>query len=187
MHEHKPHIRPRAYIHLSVLLWTRKCTACQPVKDNRGQFLCGCISQSLCLPYHVNAVLNGEAQRSTVARILGKPTPGWGRPRFQCSAVARVSELSLTLYNFYINNIPKELMLICLFADTCLYATERKEGYVLRKLKSKLSSITVWCMRWNIIIYKYNTRALYFYHIIRLRKCLLTSNGWNIHLVNSIK
>jgi hypothetical protein len=34
---------------------------------------------------------------------------------------------------------------LVLFADdTCLYATERKEGYVLRKLQRGLNSMAAW-------------------------------------------
>jgi hypothetical protein len=36
--------------------------------------------------------------------------------------------------------------------DTCLYATERKEGYVLGKLQRGLDAIETWCERWNIKI-----------------------------------
>jgi hypothetical protein len=40
-----------------------------------------------------------------------------------------------------------------LFADdTYIYATDRKEGYVLRKLQRGLSAIETWCERWNIKI-----------------------------------
>jgi hypothetical protein len=38
-----------------------------------------------------------------------------------------------------------------LFADdTCLYATDRKEGYVLRKIQRVLNCMAEWCERWNI-------------------------------------
>jgi hypothetical protein len=45
----------------------------------------------------------------------------------QCSA------LSLTIYNFYISDSPQASGVnLALFADdTCLFATERKEDYVL--------------------------------------------------------
>jgi hypothetical protein len=33
--------------------------------------------------------------------------------------------------------------------DTCLYATERKEGYVLRKVQRGLNSMPTLCERWN--------------------------------------
>jgi hypothetical protein len=34
--------------------------------------------------------------------------------------------------------------------DTCVYATDRKEGYVLRKLQQGLSANETWSERWNI-------------------------------------
>jgi hypothetical protein len=35
---------------------------------------------------------------------------------------------------------------LALFADdACLYATERKEGYVLRKLQRDLNLMAAWC------------------------------------------
>jgi hypothetical protein len=37
-----------------------------------------------------------------------------------------------------------------LFADDCsIYVTERKEGYVLRKLQRGISAMETWCERWN--------------------------------------
>jgi hypothetical protein len=37
-----------------------------------------------------------------------------------------------------------------LFADdTCIYATDSKEGYVLRKLQRGLSALETWCERWK--------------------------------------
>jgi hypothetical protein len=49
------------------------------------------------------------------------------------AGVPHGSVLYLTLYNLYINYTPKTLgVYLALFAvDTCLYATDRKEGYVL--------------------------------------------------------
>jgi hypothetical protein len=42
---------------------------------------------------------------------------------------------------------------LTLFADdTCLYATDRNEGFVVRKLQRGLSSIEIWCERRNIKI-----------------------------------
>jgi hypothetical protein len=48
--------------------------------------------------------------------------------------VSQGSVLSPTLYNIYINDTPQTPNVhLALFADdTCLYATERKEGYVLK-------------------------------------------------------
>jgi hypothetical protein len=40
---------------------------------------------------------------------------------------------------------------LALFADdTCLYATDRKEDFVVRKLQRGLSSMETWRERWNI-------------------------------------
>jgi hypothetical protein len=51
--------------------------------------------------------------------------------------VAQCSVLSPTLYNVYINDTPQLLGVhLTLFAeDNCLYVTNHKEGYVLRKLQ----------------------------------------------------
>jgi hypothetical protein len=56
------------------------------------------------------------------------------------------------LYNIYINDIPQTPgVYLALFADdNCLYATERKDGYVLRKLQRGLGAIETWYERWNI-------------------------------------
>jgi hypothetical protein len=47
------------------------------------------------------------------------------------------SVLSPTLYNLYINDAPKTIGVnLALFGHyICLYVTERKEGYVLRKVR----------------------------------------------------
>jgi hypothetical protein len=76
---------------------------------------------------------------------------------------------------------------LALFADdTCLYATELKEGYVLRKLQRGLNSMAVWCERGNIKINEDKTRAIYFSHRIKPPDSL-TLNGQNIPFVISVK
>jgi hypothetical protein len=54
----------------------------------------------------------------------------------------------------YINDTPQTIGVhLALFSDdTCLYATERKEGYVLRKLQRGLYSMAESSRRWNIKI-----------------------------------
>jgi hypothetical protein len=54
----------------------------------------------------------------------------------------------------YINDTPQtRCVYLGLFADdTCIYATDRKEGYLLRKLQRQLTAIDTWCERWNIKI-----------------------------------
>jgi hypothetical protein len=44
-------------------------------------------------------------------------------------------------------------MNLTLFADdTCIYATDRNEGYVLRKIQRGLDSMEARCRRWNVKI-----------------------------------
>jgi hypothetical protein len=81
------------------------------------------------------------------------------------AGVPQGSVLSLTLNNFYINDTPQTLGLnFALFADNCLYATDRKEGYVLRKIQRGLNCMSAWCERWNIKVNEERTRAIYFTH-----------------------
>jgi hypothetical protein len=50
---------------------------------------------------------------------------------------------------------------LSLFADdTCLYATDREEGFVVRKLQRGLRSIETWCERWNIKINEDKTQGI---------------------------
>jgi hypothetical protein len=68
--------------------------------------------------------------------------------------------------------------------NTCVYATDCKEDYVLRKLQRGLSAIETWCERWNIKINEDNTQAIYFSHRLRPHEVHLTLNGQNIPFVN---
>jgi hypothetical protein len=64
-------------------------------------------------------------------------------PREMRTGVLQDSVLSPTLYIMYINDAPQTPgVYLALFADdTCLYATDRKEGFVVRKLQRGLSSM----------------------------------------------
>jgi hypothetical protein len=75
-------------------------------------------------------------------------------PRYMQAGVPQGSVLSPTLYNLYINDTPQTSGVnLALFADdTCLYSTDRKEGYVLRKIKRGLNCMAAYCERWNIKI-----------------------------------
>jgi hypothetical protein len=85
-------------------------------------------------------------------------------PRYMQAGVPQSSVLSSTLYNVHINDTPQTPCVnLALFADdTCLYATDRKEGYVLRKIQRGIDSMAAWCKRWNIKINEDKTRAIYF-------------------------
>jgi hypothetical protein len=77
---------------------------------------------------------------------------------------------------------------LALFADdTCLYAKDRKEGYVLRKIRHGLNCMAAWCEHWNIKINEEKTWAIYFTHRNRQPDSPLTLNGRNIPFVNSVK
>jgi hypothetical protein len=66
------------------------------------------------------------------------------------------------LDNLYINDTPQTHSVhLVLFADnTCLYVTECKENYILRKLQHSLNSTVAWCQHWNMKINVDKTRLI---------------------------
>jgi hypothetical protein len=110
-------------------------------------------------------------------------------PRDIQAGVPQVSVLFLTLYSLYINDTPQtpDICLNLFADDICIYATDRKEGYALRKLQRGLSAIETWCERLNIKANTDKTHAIYFSHRLGPRKAHLTLNGQNIPFVNHVK
>jgi len=74
--------------------------------------------------------------------------------------------LGPTLYSLSTNDTPHKLGLyLDLFNDdTCVCATDRKEGYVLRKLRSGVTSKESCCELWNIKIFGGMMRSFCFPH-----------------------
>jgi hypothetical protein len=70
--------------------------------------------------------------------------------------------------------------------DTGVYATDRKEGFIVRKLQRGLSSMEAWCERWNIKINEGKTQGIYFSHSRRPPVSRLTLNGKDIPFIHSI-
>jgi hypothetical protein len=115
---------------------------------------------------------------------------GMSTKRIMQAGVPQGSVLCTKLFNMYLNDTPKTTggVYLTLFADdTCLYATEHKEDYVLRKLQRGRNTMAEYSKRWNIMINEEKTQAFYFLHRIRLPESLLTLNGWNISFVNNVK
>jgi hypothetical protein len=80
-----------------------------------------------------------------------------------------------------------DVKLALLSEDTCLYATDHKEAYVLRKIQRGLDSMAAWCKCWNIKINEDKTRAIYFTRRNRPPDSFLKLNGRNIPFANSVK
>jgi hypothetical protein len=70
------------------------------------------------------------------------------------------------IYKWYARKTPG--VYLGLFADdTCIYTTDRKEGYVLSNLQRCLSATETWSERWNIKINTDKTQPIYFTHRLR--------------------
>jgi hypothetical protein len=87
------------------------------------------------------------------------------------------SVLSPTLYSLNDTSETPGLFLGLFADDTSIYATDRKEVFILRKLQRDLSAIkTLWEL-WDIKINEYKTQTIYFSHRLRPPDAHLTLNG----------
>jgi hypothetical protein len=109
-------------------------------------------------------------------------------PREIEAGVPQGSVLAPTLYSSYINDTPQTPgVQLALFADdTYIYATERKEGYVLRKLQRGLTAMEAWCERWNIKINEDKTQTIYISHRRGPMETHLTLKGRTIPFVKEV-
>jgi hypothetical protein len=125
---------------------------------------------------------------SFAKRIQSLGKEGNVHAKIHQAGVPQGSVPSSTIYNLYINDTPQTPGVnLSLFADdTCLYATDRKEGCVMRKIQRGLDSMAAWCKHWNIKIKEDKTRAIYFTRRNRPSDSLLKLNGRNIPFVNSV-
>jgi hypothetical protein len=89
----------------------------------------------------------------------------------------------------YINDVPQAPgVYLALFADDiCLYATDRKSFFFVRKLQRGLSSMKAWFERWKIKVSEDKTYGIYFSRSRRPPEFHLALNGRNIPFVNSVK
>jgi hypothetical protein len=71
--------------------------------------------------------------------------------------------------------------------ETYLYATDRKEGFLVRKLQRGLSSMEIWCERGNIQINEDQTQGIHFSRSHQPPGFHLTPNGRNIPFANNVK
>jgi len=111
-------------------------------------------------------------------------------PRHDIQAgVLQGSVLAPILYNQYINDVPQTpAVQLALFADdTCIYATDRKEGYVLRKLQRGLNAMEAWCERWNMKINEDKTQSVCFSRSHGPVEARPTLIGRNILFVKVVK
>jgi hypothetical protein len=110
-------------------------------------------------------------------------------PRDTQVAVPLGSVLAPTLYSTYINDSPQTPgVYLALFADeACIYTSDRKVGYILRKLQRGLTSVDSWCERWNVKINEDKSQIIYFSHRQRAIVAYVTLKGRHIPFVNNVK
>jgi hypothetical protein len=119
--------------------------------------------------------LANESRRSSKPYITGFPA-GWLAGWLISSSFYTICTFNDTPLTYHVN------LALCP-DDTCLCATESKEGYALRQIQRGLNSMAAWCERWNIKINEDKTREIY----LSYSDSLLTLNGRNIPFERSVK
>jgi hypothetical protein len=104
----------------------------------------------------IKLIISFLSKRKFIVSVVGEMST----PMVMQAGVPEGSVLSHTLFNLYINDAPQTQGIhLALFADdTSLYATDRKESFVVRKLQRGLDSMENWCERWNNMINEDKTR-----------------------------
>jgi hypothetical protein len=69
----------------------------------------------------------------------------------------------------------------------CLYTSDGRESYVLKKLQRGLKAMEGWCEKWNIKINKDKTQAVYFSKRLRRVEAHLMPKGRAITFVDTVK
>jgi hypothetical protein len=109
-------------------------------------------------------------------------------PREIQAGVPHGAVLSPTLFSMHINDTPAPGVHLTLFVDDiCLYATDRKEGFVLRKFQHGLGWMQTWYERWNIKSNEDTNQGIYFFRSRQRPVPHLTLHGRSIPFVNNVK
>jgi hypothetical protein len=70
--------------------------------------------------------------------------------------------------------------------DVCIYAIEKHERHILRKLQRGLTVVNSWCERWNIKVNEAKSQANYFSRRLIVPDDVPQLNGRHIPFVNNV-
>jgi hypothetical protein len=110
-------------------------------------------------------------------------------PREIEAEVPQGSLLAPILYSLYINDTSQTpgVHLAHFADDTCLYTTDRRDSYVLKKLQRGLKAMEGWCKKWNIKINDDKTQAVSFSERLRRVEAHIMLKGRAITFVDTVK